>query len=277
MVPEGTFKRRYSRDISGTRRLKLKNGTEVTAVQLNRDAVYDNLPEGFFHQETEHAGDAGTGSHSSKKLKEEEKAARSFFLPFENEIHTQRINLELEERQILTRFSENLSDDFSPEFWNLDPSVEQKYLPAMLRFLPVSHKIAGHARLTAECMAYILREKVSAIQENRPVVVSSDKAGGPQSRLPGLGKGRLGVDLVCGSHFTEVISCLHFDIGPLRKAETADYLPGGTIERFLHCFFGYFVPAETQVSFRVLAAPENRDFTLDRSGNRAILGYVTVL
>lgn len=277
VIPAGIFKRRYSRDINGTGRVKLKNGTDLAGIYLNRDAIYNNLPEGFFHQSTDHAEDSKNGAHHSKKLKEEEKAARNFFLPFENEIFTQRINLESEERQILTHFSENLSDDFSPEFWKIDRSIDRKYLAGMVRFMHVSHKIAGNPKLTAQCLEVILQEQVKATQFKKCVAVKGKRLLGRHKRKNLLGSGRLGVDFICGEKFLTTIHAVKFEIGPLQNSSVGDYLKTGKIAAFLKCFFGYFVPAGTVVAIRVLVAADKQGFTLDPAGEGILLGYHTAI
>jgi hypothetical protein len=167
VIPIGIFRRRYSRDIAYTSKIQLNNGSELLGINLNRDAIYDNLPEGFFHQDTEHSNESKNVSKDSQHLKEEEKAARRFFLPFESEIYSQTINLELEERKILNRFIENLSEDFSSEFWRIDQSIDQKYIERMVKFLHISYKIAGNTKLTEKCLESIINEHVSVtIAEN---------------------------------------------------------------------------------------------------------------
>jgi len=277
IVPAGIFKRRYSRDIAYTSKIQLKNGSELAGIHLNRDAIYDNLPEGFFHQNTEHTNESGNIARDSKRLKEEEKAARTFFLPFENEIFTQRINLELEERKILNRFSENLSDDFSPEFWRLDQSSDKGYLSDMVKFLHLSHKIAGNTKLTEKCLEAIINEPVNAtIAENdTPVKVVQKNGKKKQNCL--LGSALVGVDFICGDEFRSMGYTMRFDIGPLRNSGINDYLKNGPILNFLKCFFGFFVPAELEISIHILISPDKQGFTLDPRGDGAVLGYKTAV
>lgn len=277
VIPIGIFKRRYSRDIAFTSKIKLNNGLELSGIHINRDAVYDTLPEGFFHQNTEHSNESKNVSKESKKLKEEEKAARNFFLPFENETFFQRINLELEERKILNRFSENLSDDFSPEFWRLDQSLDQGYLSRMVKFLHISHKIAGNTKLTEKCLEAILDEDVTAIIVKNCTPVKVNHKNGQRKQNWLLGSALLGVDFVCGDEFMSMGYTMRFDIGPLRNSTITDYLKNGRILNFLKCFFGYFVPVELEVSTNILVSQEKQGFTLEPLGEGAVLGYKTAI
>jgi hypothetical protein len=276
VVPAGTFRRRYSRDIASAGNLELKNGTRLLAINLNRDAIYDNLPEGFFHQNTEHTGSKSI-SKESKIIKEEEKAARKFFLPFENEIFAQRVSLELEERRILNRFSDNLADDFSAGFWRLDQSPDHRYLSSMVKFMHISHKIAGNTRLTEKCLAAILRENVTATLLKNCAPVKVNRKNGTGNASTRLGAAMLGVDFISGDEFTDLGYTMRFEIGPLRNSGINDYLENGRISKFLQCFFGYFIPAETEVSVHVFVGPEEMGFTLEPHGEGAVLGYKTAI
>jgi hypothetical protein len=277
VVPAGTFRRRYSRDIASAGNLELKNGTKILAVNLNRDAIYDNLPEGFFHQNSEQNTGSKNISKESKIIKEEEKVARKFFLPFENEIFAQRVSLELEERRILNRFSENLADDFSAGFWRLDQSPDHRYLSQMVKFMHISHKIAGNTGLTENCLSAILRENVTATLQKNCVPVKANRKNVTGDVSTRLGYAMLGVDFICGSEFTDLGYTMRFDIGPLRNSGINDYLENGPASKFLQCFFGYFIPAETEVSVHVFVAPEEMGFTLEPHGDGAVLGYKTAI
>ncbi len=277
VIPNGIFRRRYSHDIAYTSKIHLKNGSELVGINLNRDAIYDNLPEGFFHQNTEHSNESKNVSKNSKHLKEEEKAARRFFLPFENEIYSQSINLELEERKILNHFSESLSEDFSPEFWRMDQSIDQGFLVRMVKFLHISYKIAGNTKLTEECLEAIINEHVKvSIAENCKLVKVKQKDGKKKYHCL-LGSAMLGVDFICGNEFMGMGYTMQFDIGPLMNSGINDYLKNGRILNFLKCFFGYFVPVEFDISTKIHISAEKQGFTLEPAGEGAVLGYKTAV
>lgn len=235
------------------------------------------MPEGFFHEKTDtNVNEPKNASKGSKKLKAEEKAARSFFLPFENELFFQKINLELEERKILYRFSENLFDDLNTDFWNFDPSTDRKYLSRMVKFLHFSHKISGNISLTGKCLSEILNETVNATLVESCTTINEFMKEGEKSGCM-LGNASLGVDFICGNSFKTTSHILHFTIGPLKNTRITDYLENGTVTTFLKCFCEYFVPAELEVSSTILVAPGECDFTLQPTGDSALLGYTTTI
>src|ERR1700712_905735 len=77
----GAFKKLYRKDIDKAFFDQDDQDTTIATVGINRDGIYDVLPEGLFHQPTS----AGSGINTvamvaeSRRLKEEEKKARLFF------------------------------------------------------------------------------------------------------------------------------------------------------------------------------------------------------
>ncbi len=278
-IPKGTFKRRYARDIDSTDEMKFENGQKVVRFSLNRDGLYDSLPEGLFHEKNvKSEKESEKISKESKKLKAEEKAVREFFLPFENEMFYQRVQLELEERNVLSRFSENLFDDIYPEFWNLDKSLNRKYVSRMILLLHFSHRIAGNCNLTAKCLETILDEEVSVeivrYNNSDKITVGSDKNA---EQKCSLGSGELGVDFVSGEKFDDLSKIMEFKIGPLKNSSAVDYLDNGTVSKFLKCFFGYFVPAELDVKSVIIVDELEQNFILTEIGEGPVLGFESAI
>src|ERR1039457_2548459 len=111
IINDGSFRRNFSRDINYGEVINLDNGQQVLGLHITRDGLYDSLPEGVFHEQSIEPLTSGHDmAKLSKSQKTEEKYARKFLLPFENEIFYHRIQLEIEEKNLLYRFSENLFD-----------------------------------------------------------------------------------------------------------------------------------------------------------------------
>ena len=272
---KGIFKRRYTRDIDSLSDLKLKNGQELVEILLNRDGLYDSLPEGLFHERRhKSSGEKEESSKESKRIKQEEKAARNFFLPFENEIIRQGIMLELEERKVLGEFSEKLFSDIYPDIWELHHNLNRKYIYRLALLLHFAHKIAGRNKLMAKCLETIIEEKVDirivsndGLNHAERLNVFSD------NKKCELGAGELGVDFVCGDHGENYGKTMQFIIGPLKKTQITDYLANGPLTNFLQCFYGYFVPVDYDVTLDVLVDPEKQGFELSEEFGGPVLGF----
>ena len=93
----GTFKRSFSNDIEAVS-ARADNTEGRLEISLNRDSLYDRLPEGLFHQPR------GKGSGAAvtemvkefRRYREEEKEARKFFQPIEQEIFRYSVAVEEE-------------------------------------------------------------------------------------------------------------------------------------------------------------------------------------
>jgi hypothetical protein len=273
LVPDGSFKRKYSKDVTHAEVIKSENGQRVLGIHLTRDGLYDSLPEALFHDQSYEPLTSGHEmAKLSKKQKREEKEARLFFLPFENEIFYHRIQVEAEERRILRRLSENMFDDIYPQFWKLDRSLPKKLVSRFVLILHLTHKILGNFDLTAKCLEVILEEDVKINLVRKPR--SRDIPNGFNDRKTGgLGSAGLGEDFICGEYIPDSEPVMEFEIGPLYNSSIEDYLENGSYSRFLNCFYSFFVPVEVDAITTVTVSEAKQQFTLDDNHSNVILGY----
>ena len=273
VIPDGSFTRNYSRDISYSEVTQSANGQKALGIHITRDGLYDSLPEAVFHDQSDQPLISGHEmAKLSKKQKIEEKEARLFFLPFENEIFSHRIQIEIEERKILYRFSENLFDDIYPQFWKLDRTLPKKLVSRFVLILHLTNKIVGRLDLTAKCMEVILEENVRINlttkeqgNKNLPAIAVGNTSG--------LGACALGDNLICGEYVSDSEPVMEFVIGPLKNSAVDDYLENGTFSRFLSCFYSYFVPLEMDAVTTVTVSKTQQQFKLDDHIPNVILGF----
>jgi len=277
-VQEGNFKRRYSRDISKVDTLRLQKDLELLAIHMNRDGLYDALPEGLFHTKTANDGaQSKKWSDESVKLRQEEKAARNFFRPIENELFHQRVKLELEERNILAHFSENIFSSLYPNLWGLPHSIDREYIYRMILMLHVSHQIVGDFELTAQCLGSIIDEDVEVRFINPGFVADEHHHSLQVESQSKLGHGTLGVDFVCDSFVDHSINDIEFVIGPLQNTKVEHYLYEAPLTQFLKCFYNYFIPVEMEVKTKVLVDDKDINFVLEEGAKAPVLGFETAI
>jgi len=273
VLHDGSFKRNYSRDINFAEVIKLDNGQQVLGMHITRDGLYDSLPEGIFHdQSTEPLTSGHEMASISKKQKTEEKESRLFFLPFENEIFLHRIQLEIEERRLLYRFSENLFDDIYPQFWNLDRTLPRRLVSRFVLILHLTHKIIGDLDLTAKCLEAILDEDVK-INITKRSLKEKGFSGIPEKKQTGLGSSTLGADFICGDYISDYDPVMEFVIGPLKNSPIVDFLENGSYSRFLTCFYSFFVPIELEPVTTIKENETRQQFILSEITSNVILGY----
>lgn len=275
---EGQFKRVWSKDIEWTSVERLETGDQKLSFHLNRDGIYDVLPEAVFHGNYEKENHSGKEmAKNSMKSRAEEKEARSFFQPFENEIFLQRVQLAKMENQLFRKIYSELLMGIIPYFWKVDPDLPQDYITRLKKLIPLVCRITGDFNLTAQCLEYILKEKV--------IITSSDDEN-PDAVNPKLfhhsgviGESRLGIDTISGETASGFINHLIFSIGPIQNSITDELLKNGSLNRFLKCFYSYFIPYELDIETKYIFETEQSQLILDDGSNTEIsyLSYNSVI
>jgi hypothetical protein len=276
-VFNGQFRRNWSRDIERSNVENLETGEEMLCLHLNRDGVYDSLPELLFHKnlETDNQS-AAEMAKDSMRLKAEEKESRSFFQPFENEIFFLGVQLAMKENQLFKNIYTEFLTGIIPDFWRVDSNLPEKYIVRLKKLLPLVYRITGDLALTAQCLEFIIKESVK-------ISTATEKADGIQegefNHSGILGQCLLGVDTVFGNMVNGFVNRLIFSIGPIVNPEANEFVKNGTMDRFLDCFYSYFIPFELDVETKYIFDSEQSLFMLDNNTDTQIsyLGYNSVI
>jgi len=229
---QSTFSRSYRRDVIDFKVDSYSRDTDKLQFNVARNGLYDTLPEGLFH-DTVSAKSNISYKELHQKQKKQEKDARSFFAPLENEFFTQKVIIEKSERKLINEFT-NLKTDFLLKFWNLNPEIPSDYSIKLLQLLPYVHKISGEIELTALSLEKIIGEKVTIIKKYKSV---------NQDTQDTSNKNQLGVDLVLELKETTIsYPCWDIMIGPINKKNVDKYIVSGATKKFITIFCDYFIP-----------------------------------
>lgn len=259
---QSTFRRSHRRDIINIGSID----DNILNLNLSRNGLYDHLPEGLFH-----AKDTTKGRVSfpdlRKSYKKEEKEARHFFSPLENEFFNQKLEIENNERDLFNNFL-NLDDKFLIDFWKIDDTIPKKYLSKLIKLLPFAYKIAGDLELTKKCLEEILDKNVKITKKYSPNPVE----------LRNLNKD----DNCLGTSFTlskktDYISQPYYnvEIGPIDEENVEDYIKEDGVLKFVNVFYDYFFPIEVQIKTKLNVSYKN-GFLL-REDYEPIIGLTTVI
>ena len=274
---DGQLKRVWSRDIAWSTVDHLETGDNILCFHLNRDGIYDSLPEAFFHNNSVNEDQSAEEmAKDSMKLRSEEKEARMFFQPFENEIFLQRVQLSMTENKLLMSINTEFLTAVIPYFWKVDNDLPEIYVARLKKMLPLVHQVTGDLVLTAQCLENIIREKVevTASDEHIDDITSVDFL------FSGvLGKSTLGVDTISGNQVGDFVNRLIFAIGPINDTETDELIKTGRMDRFLDCFYGFFVPFEYETDTKYIFGTEQSLFVLNDEADDKIphLGFNSVI
>lgn len=243
----GAFRRTYRNDINDIQTQTEGLRDEAIKLELNRDGIYDKLPEGIFHQSL---GSGRTASLTDmvsehRRYREEEKAARRFFQPLEQEIFRYAVMAEQEERSVLFGTLKGQVPETFFRFWDIGDDLPREPAEMMIRLMPLLRRIKGHRELTAKALALLL-DKTVTVQETIVDEHRSEQAAGPFR----MGNGAmLGINTITGNRFSEPGLRWHFAINGLTSSETATFTTGNPMGKLLDRFIEIFVPLEVETKF----------------------------
>ena len=244
LVSNSLFKRNYHRDIESVSEIEYgSTKKKKLCFVVNREGIYDQLPEDLFHEESETHSEADKEGmiREIKVQNEVEKQIRLFFLPFENEYYLQRIKLELEERKFLFETNHALPSGIFDQLWNLPDFLDDLQKSKIGVIMPVLNKIAGNTKLTTFVIESITGDPVSIKRRSPGTFLLND--------TPLLGEMQLGINTLLGGQVSGLQSGCTVTIYITDLSTFDDYMPGGkkiTIHEFL-C--NLLMPLDTDIFF----------------------------
>ncbi len=274
ITPAGLFKRPYSKDILNIGYKPEKSElSDCIFIEISRDGLYDLLPEGLFHQPEPGKSKKSTQEiiDEIRKSRQDEEAAREFFLSIEKELYRARILLETEERKSVINFSRYFKKKMYFSLWENLSEVSEEYLPALFQLLPISHKVAGDIELTEICFKSILGEHVKIKTGQADRYISNTSASNT------LGCSSLGTDFIIGNTFTDYGASVEVIIGPLQKNNLMDYLHAGKAANVLKVMGDYFFPVDATVTISTLLNKKEEELILSDHFVDARLGYTSTI
>lgn len=257
---DSSFTRSYKRDVISIQNSDDDSGCHI--YNLSRNGLYDSLPESFFH------GRSKKGSSfiaQRAQYKEEEKQARLLFSPLENEFFRQRLEIEKNEKAMLSEFHK-LKDSFLIDFWKIDTEIPKKYLFKLIKLLPFAFKISGEIELARLCLENILGLQVifkKKLRTHKINDIDTEEA-------------ILGVNMILPSIKPDIYTLsIDASIGPVKNNEVDLFLKEDGVLKFINLFYEYFMPVDVDV-FTNIVAPTNSIFLLDDK-DQPVLGVSTTI
>ncbi len=269
IAPIGTLKRSFRTDLYDLEWKELESGKKLLYVYLAREGIYDALPQGLFHQpstlNTKNSSSSLIGE--VKRGKMEEQAARTFFLPFEQEIYYQRLAIEQQERKMLSNLKENKSKDLFADFWELDDCLDSKQKAILLNILPLTHKIVGDFDLASQCFEMVIGAPVD-IRQIEPISKNVSN-----SDVEKIGKCILGLNMVLGTSTNDGDPAIEIAIGPLNNDQLANFTPGGRGNEVLEFLCNFFIPVELDIKRKIIVDENFFNSQFDEKKETMRLGY----
>jgi len=276
ILPLGADKRAYAKEIEQTSTyFSEQRRTERIRIEVNREGLYDMLPEGLFHRPP-----SGSSSLDEEGMiqdvrtrREEEKTARKFFSPFDAELNHMRMMIELYENRLdkktaytdLNRLFEFGWDEF--RLLNREQSIIWMHL------LPEIHQKRNDIDFIGQLLTALFNIPFNLINSShqvKPVAIQKDLQ-------MELGKSDLGINTIIGPDFMPDHDQLSLDIGPASAEDLLQFMPGSTQREILDMVLNYLVPVETEVVIDLRISEDQKIGTLDAESPNVFLGYTVYL
>ena len=266
----GTFRRFFSKDVEKITSRSNPLMEEEWDVFLHREGFYDILPEGFFHTSSrKYFKDRSEIIAEFRTHREEEKNARQFFMPLEQEFFKHQIKKESFEQEFY--FSPETIGEFV-DFYNLNALGLNMYQKAALFFImPYTSIIAGNKKLAETCFEIIMQEKVQIKTQFSPMIEDYP------IRRPGLGNIELGIDSALGHDVIDGNPQLIIEIGPIFKSDSLLSYLFGFNRRLIDWLISLFIQADLTTSVRILLNKQDEAFLMSEKNYQSRLGYSTSL
>jgi type VI secretion system protein ImpH len=260
---KGTSSRSHKKDVSAIyTTLNEDTNSNLFFLESPREGIYDTLPESIFHSFNGIKSLKNTEAikEEIKKHREEEKQARLFFLPFEQEFfNIKRTLFEVEDTFDWLSNASSLIDIYTDHYPILsDLPIEKGYL--FLRLLPLIHDIRDDFPKIEMCLTMLLDADVR-------ILISFKKNTISRYIPPELGFATLGTNTIIGSIVEDGEPDLDIIITPKNPSEEYDYLFFERQTRLTQQLCDFFIGAQYNVSISYLLSGGSQAFDV------TILGY----
>ncbi len=238
----GQLKRQWSTDIGEASLRSFENGTRALSLTINRDGIYDSLPQGLFHASSDKDHRSGKEmADDSVRQRRKEKKAREFFMPFETEIFLAGTQLFEHETVLEHGINSALIEGVVSGFWLVDRSIPEQYRFRLNKVIPFASIISGDIRLTEACFEYILEEKTE-IRLSYNLLPDAESDGGDQTWK--VGRSFLGENTICGTLDTSLMPVMVVRIGPIRNTPLKFCLESEILDQIFDIIVSFFIPSD---------------------------------
>ncbi len=267
------FKRSYHHDIESAGEIDYGAGKKKRlCFTVNRDGIYDQLPEDLFHHvaETNNASDKYEVIREIQEHQTIEKQSRLFFQPLEHEFYSQRVRLEIEERKFLFETNDTLPGEIFNRLWHLPEFLDDLQKSQLGLLMPVIHKLTGKKDLLSFVFESITGDPVE-IREAGPCKYEI-------SENPVLGQMKLGADTILGGCLGSLQAGYSITIFVSDMANLPDYMPSGKKITLHEYLCSLFMPLDAEFFFETRMTKNYTVFFIENdSVFQGRLNYTTII
>ncbi|QJD96540.1 type VI secretion system baseplate subunit TssG [Mucilaginibacter robiniae] len=276
ILPVGPQKRAYAKEIENvTNYTSIYRNRPMLVININREGLYDMLPEGLFHQSPA-SSVMITEEEMIKDIaarREEEKQARLLFAPLETELYHIRTVVELYENRLDKKSDyDELVNIFLKE-WREFKCFTNEQMVILMHVLPVIHEQRNNLAFIGNVLSIMFKSHFELQYELKRTSSSTVES---EHLATKLGIGILGVNFIAGQVY-EPEEELTITIGPVTANQMLNYLPGTRAAQALDVLLSYFIPLQTIVNTKFVVGAECQKTVLGLEQENSCLGFTTYL
>lgn len=274
IIRQGGAKRGFSKDIEEVgvwfSEYDLKDYLQI---KVNRDGVYDILPEGIFHHSIQKKfnKDKEDIIDEIKQHRLEEFYARKFFQVFEVEIDHALVSALLYEIQYDKKISNSNYTDIFVVYWPILKLLKPEQRVLFMHTIPFLHQIRNNYDEIEKTMSILLEVPVQ-IEDMKLPAKNADSFFESV-----LGGSRMGIDFVLGKAFDDGQYDLKVTIGPISAKKMEYFLETSVGNTILDFLCQLFFPGDIFVIKDFKVFPEDAAFVLSNEETNTFLGINTFI
>ena len=277
IVPINGNDRAFSKEIANIQTyISESTDLEMYRIAVNREGLYDMLPEGLFHQLAvgREILDEEMMIHDIREKRIQEQNARLFFAPFEAELNQLRLRLEIYENQLDLSTHHDAKSKLFEHSWEEFRMLDNRQKVIWMHFLPEIQHHKNDLTFFQNFLQLLLALPVS-IHQKLTTEKNPDSVGTLNTSFQ-LGKGSLGVHSLLQEANTTVQSSIEIQLGPASSEQLANYLPQSIGFKIIQSVIDYLLPVDVITHITYEPSPDMRHAILSKDQG-SMLGHTSYL
>jgi len=260
------FRRFISKDINNIEWEVNENETDKLIFELNREGIYDMLPEGVIHAKSQKPDKDAANEFALHRKQEEQ--TRKFFSTFENEFLQHTLQLEIIERELYNNKNDSTTRDFFEYFFGDSTFLSDVQVLTLLYILPLSNKIRADVKLISETLSKILQYKIDVIkQKNKQQLLKTNLP------VACLNSTYLGIDSVISTSC--IVHSFSYDvtINDIGYDEYKDFEDNGKRSNVINFILPYFFPVGADINIFLMPDETSKYLKTSTTEDSCFLGF----
>jgi len=263
----GGSKRSYRKDISTFN--IIENKEELLFMYANRDGIYDGLPEFIFHSHINNYNTINTLDviEAMHRFRQEEKHARLFFLPFEQEFFKLKILIQQVSEEFDHPILNQKKSDLLTGCWPIFNSIDKISGYLFLCLLPHIYSFRNDLKKVEKCLSIII---------NVPVHITLQASSINNTTIsPNLEDMELGINSIIGNIAYDGETDLYIEIGPMPNDVHKDFQHKGSKHGIIEKLCDFFIGANYFITIKYICEKPEEACSLNEE--ESVLGFNTFL